>query len=230
MKDGALAFDKTGKHFIKTGSEPGAHSWRAESNVIAIEVVQPAGVDAKVWARMQNKKMYSLLQRGRMLGDDTIAALTARGITPRGADKGAVAEAVALLREFPQSGYCDALAWALRNVYFRPGYKLPAQLRDDICGVLGFSDARHLKDPGLGNFAFGIREDMFVAELLPLLSQYAKIPLDATEELKKQRIRLTPLEHTVRSAMRILSTEFRAGWWPHGDGYLLSPERPAAPK
>jgi hypothetical protein len=228
MPPGRLAFNKPGKYFIRTGDEPTAGSnWHAQSNVLALRIQEPKGVDAKVWGRMQEEKMYSLLQTGMCSDDNIVAFMAARATEPLPADKHTVAQAVALLREFPESGYRDALTWALRNAYFREGSEVPAKLREDIRVTLGFVVPN---DPGLKNDAYGFRKEMLVAEVLPLLSEYGKIPLDATPELKQQRVQFLRPEQNVGGVMQSLSTQFRAGWWPHGEGYLLSTERPAAPK
>ena len=62
---GRLAFEKPGKYFIRTGDEPpDSDNWHARSNVVAVQVVEPVGFDARVWQRMQDKPISDLVQSG----------------------------------------------------------------------------------------------------------------------------------------------------------------------
>ena len=223
MKGGTLAFPKPGTYFLKTGDQPpDALTWHAESNVLKIHIEEPAGIDAKVWGQMQDRRVYSLLQSG------SFAPKPQPDLDPPWADRDTVLLIARLLKEHPETRYRAAFGWSLRRVYFRQGLELTADERQAVREALGIIDVHTHADPRLDIMVRGVRDrEWLLGDLLATLSEQTRTPLDAPVEMKRQKVRLSIGDGNLRRAMATISIHFRTPWWPLGRGFVLGVDRPA---
>ena len=83
------------------------------SNTVEVRIKEPVGVDAKVWERIQSEKRLYFLQTG----------------FPMWEDKETHRNMLEVLKQFPTSGYRDAMLYALRK-YFSHNQVGPKSLGD----------------------------------------------------------------------------------------------------
>lgn len=210
---GKLAFPEPGTYYLKTVYPLVVRGSRMvkmlDSNVIAIKVTEPNGLDAKVWQRMQDKDVYLLLQSSWGPKEPALK----------------VAE---LLREFPKSNYRATLWHGLREFYFKQNYRVRPEGKQ-IREALGINETKFVADTRLDTAVRGIDDqEISVKDILFALSAQTGVSLDAATELKSKKVRLSSAYIRLRSSILTISHQLQAPWWPQDDGYLLSRDPPAA--
>jgi hypothetical protein len=209
MSSGRLAFEKPGSYSVKTGREPATRTTlQGESNVVAVRILAPTGVDAKVWEQIRENEIFDLLQTG--WGAKEPALKLAR-----------------LLGEFPHTAYRPIVWNALRNFYFNKVRSLSAAERQQVRDALGIMEVAQFNDDRLQVGVAAIQgRSLTLQDLLKALSQQTSLKLDATPTLLNKSVSV-PLHCTrLDACMTSVGHSFRAAWRPHEKGYYLSDEPP----
>ncbi len=232
-----LAFEKPGVYQIRTGFDgKPVRSYDHESNTIKVTFKEPAGVDTKVWQRLQQ-----------------MDGIFARLQWYKGPSKEQVPKLLDLLDEFPQTGYAETFRSALRRYYFSQRSQVSLDERAKIRQLTGITDVYEFKDPRL-DAKTEMRFDpakikvhdttisLSLETLLQMLTEQTKIPFDASPYLKRRTISLwthavpgwgkPPVNVREYMDSEWVTDRLNAWWIKRGDGYALIREEdpPDEPK
>jgi hypothetical protein len=215
-----LAFEKPGTHRVRTGDNRTPHSpYTLESNTIEIKVVEPKGDDAAVWERLQR---IDHAFEGLQWCDGPSLEICRKFM--------------ALLQEYPKTGYRTALRAALRRAYYRGAAELGNEGVAKIGVFLGIKELKDVQDERLRTLIrpdariaiHTHRDDAFdaVADgFLKQLSAQSGVSLDADLDLKRRPVTVrTFLVLDLRHHMETVSQRVGAPWVRRGEKYVLTRE------
>lgn len=185
------------------------------SNIVEVRIKEPAGEDAKVWQKLNERSLLTLLQT------DT-AYQQSNEVPLKMAD---------LLGKYPTSGYAPGMRHTLSKVYFhqRKVIALPEQDQMKIGSVLGINTVRSFNDKRLGvrrkdfptETGATLLEKRPVDQVLKVLSEASGVVLDAPKEIKSSTAECSVV--LVGECMQSISDQLEASWERRGDGYFLVP-------
>lgn len=214
-----LVFDKPGTYTLRTGSGPrDPQPYNQHSNEVSVRIRTPAGVDAKVWQRLQKMEgIFGALQ------------------WYEGPWREHVPKLIDLLEEVPETGYAETFRSALRRFYFSQRLKVSLEERAKIRQLTGITDLREFKDPRLDVLIeppfdpakARIRIDgsiqLRIDTLLEVLAEQSKVPLEATTYLRRRTVGFTKPPPDLRGYMEhdFVTDRLHAWWVKRGDGYVL---------
>ena len=209
---GGLAFPRPGIYRVKVvcplvlgaPTDPSL----IESNIIAIRVREPKGIDAQVWRRLRDADTLRFLQFGW---------------TPAGREE-FLGTMTAVLEEFPTSGYGPALRYALRKAYPQWSH-YPEEDRERIRRLVGLSPeiaSFHPTDERLdARVTVDVPAGGTVDQVLASLSRQAGMTLRATPRMGR-RVYTGPRRGTdLRTLMKEMA-QAQPGWWAGGDRDLYT--------
>lgn len=150
-----LVFEQPGIYFLKViyplwwakSKDRLRKILKIPSNVIQVQILQPTGVDAQVWAQIKSNEFLYFIQSG-MVKLEWEEVEKVKSIKGRLTDKDwvekeygkTVAKVVEVLRSFPESRYHPVLRDALRVFYEKNKFKLTPEQAQTLHLVLGIKE------------------------------------------------------------------------------------------
>ncbi len=227
-----LAFEKPGIYEIKSGwprvtglTPEQIRKYGEESNTIKVVVKEPTDVDAKVWQRLQR-----------------IPSVPSGLQWHEGPYVEHARELIALLEEFPDTGYRDSFRSGLRRFYFSQRSKVSLDERAKIRQLTGITDPYEFKDPRLNAKmelplaakALKVHDssvELRLGALFDMLRQQSGVVLEASPYLKRRTVSVwtknvpgwgkVPQDLHGYMDLDSVTDKLNAWWVKRGDGYVL---------
>ncbi len=235
----ALAIERPGEYFLKvlypTFSVQGPS--HIESNVVAVRVKEPTGLDAKVWQRLQemNRPEKPMNVDAELWERIQHRYGVFAGIQ---SDSGPSVEhaknLIGILWESPKTSYAEAFRSALRRFYFSQRLQVSLEERARIRQLTGVTDVHEFKDQrldakvemGFDRAKIKVHDtwiSLSLETLLETLREQTRIPFEASPDLKRRTISLFTPPVNAREAMDSdwVTDRLNAWWVKRGDGYVL---------
>lgn len=210
-----LAFEKPGKHWIKTGNKPSSSTnWHAESNTVCINIEEPKGADAEIWRQLNDPAFFAFFQDGEELTEQ---------------HKRLAMKLIDILETNPKSSYAPAIRHALAKPFslrFRSSLSFEEASRfGNAMEITGFApveqDPRDKRLDVMRTESF--EQQTTIGYVLQSLSEDSGVTLDSTPEVKATPIRMADSHITVRDCMRTLRLGAGRHWERRGNAYFLVP-------
>jgi len=201
---GGLAFPRPGTYRVKVVCPLFLRDVHQQvpldSNVIAVRIREPEGVDARVWPRIRDEDTLRFLQVGRV---------------PEGRED-IILRVADVLEESPTTGYGPALRYALRKAYGQWSH-FPADRQERIRTLVGLSPAAERFHPSDERLDAEVVDDVpagtTVDQVLASLSRQAGVTLKATAGAGLQVYRGPRRAADLRGLMQDLAREHRSVWF-----------------
>lgn len=223
-----LAFPEVGEYAIKARYPLYPDRKMFESNTIRIQICERTGVEAQIWAQIDEPRFLCFLQTGEYWGEGREHAL----------------KAAELLTSFPDSRYHAALRYALGQDYHTRRWDVPGS--DDVEHDKLYRRALALEEELLLNIprsqaALERRLDLRRVEYhFPEYTPIHQVMKEATRQTgvslklgagisRSSRFRSDRKDVSLRQFMQTLIDPGRSTWVRDGEGYRLiaMPERSA---